>query len=217
MAAGPTNLRLSPTTPFPAPARRTVHAVLPHTALRRCSPPACGQPRQTRGGSGGSIDLGRPVKRLVQALRYDMVVLARRHSPTRFCTTTRQRSRGPSLTGGSVVRSAQSVLWPPPTPFRHSTHFPVIAGYRVRRSGRDTRVRAGEGLPSSRRHLLTIPRPVRRRVLHGCFQALHRFHGLHLEVPGSALSASTRRWPPHDAAGFALCYGLVSCSPLLGF
>jgi putative transposase len=32
--------------PFPAPARQTVHVVLPHTAYRRRSPPAFGFPRQ---------------------------------------------------------------------------------------------------------------------------------------------------------------------------
>src|SRR3954471_10186935 len=38
--------------------------------------------------------------------------------------TTHRRSSGPSLTGGYVVRSAQSVLRPPPTPFRQAIHFP---------------------------------------------------------------------------------------------
>jgi hypothetical protein len=37
---------------------------------------------------------------------------------------THGRSRGPSLTGGSAVRSAQPALRPPPTPTRHATHFP---------------------------------------------------------------------------------------------
>ena len=37
---------------------------------------------------------------------------------------THRRSSGPSLTGGCVVRSAQAVLRPPPTPTRHTTHFP---------------------------------------------------------------------------------------------
>ena len=47
---------------------------------------------------------------------------------------------------------------------------------------------AGEGLPSSRRHLLNVPRPLTPGSpsrLH--FQDLHRFHGLHREPPGSAL------------------------------
>src|SRR4051794_15339089 len=34
--------------PFPAPARQPVHAVLPHTAYRRRSPPAFGTTRQAR-------------------------------------------------------------------------------------------------------------------------------------------------------------------------
>src|SRR4029077_8422128 len=47
---------------------------------------------------------------------------------------------------------------------------------------------AGEGIPSSRRHRLNVPRPLTPRSpsrLH--FQELHRFHGLHREPPGSAL------------------------------
>ena len=40
--------------PFPAPARRTVRAVLPHTAHRRRSPPAFGFPRQSRLGLGAT-------------------------------------------------------------------------------------------------------------------------------------------------------------------
>jgi hypothetical protein len=43
---------------------------------------------------------------------------------------------------------------------------------------------AGEGLPSSRRHRLNVPRPLTLGSpsrLH--FQDLHRFHGLHLPWP----------------------------------
>ena len=40
--------------PFPAPARQTVHAVFPHTAYRRRSPPAFGLPRQSRKGLGST-------------------------------------------------------------------------------------------------------------------------------------------------------------------
>src|SRR5215469_14012019 len=49
--------------PFPAPARRTVHAVLPHTALRRSSPPAFGRcpPGPERpGGDDGSAQGDQP-------------------------------------------------------------------------------------------------------------------------------------------------------------
>ena len=40
--------------PFPAPARQSVHAVLPHTAYRRRSPPAFGFTRQARKGLGAT-------------------------------------------------------------------------------------------------------------------------------------------------------------------
>jgi hypothetical protein len=38
---------------------------------------------------------------------------------------THERSSGPSLTGGCVVRAAQAVLRPHPTPSRHALHFPA--------------------------------------------------------------------------------------------
>jgi len=46
-------------------------------------------------------------------------------------------------------------------------------GYRTPRSG-DTSAghRAGEGLPSSRRHYLNVPRPIRRGVPDGCASRL---------------------------------------------
>lgn len=61
-------------------------------------------------------------------------------------------------------------------------------GYRTSRPRRPQGVSAGEGLSSSRRHRLNVPRPLtpgspsRLR-----FQALHRFHGLRREPLGSAL------------------------------
>src|SRR5882672_1030310 len=83
---------------------------------------------------------------------------------------THRRSSGPSLTGGCVVRPAQAVLWPPPTPFRlplTSRRVPVI---ERRASGGATHAdhRAGEGLSSSRRHYPNVPSPLRRGVHRGC-------------------------------------------------
>jgi hypothetical protein len=47
---------------------------------------------------------------------------------------------------------------------------------------------AGEGLPSSRRHPLNVPRPLTPRSPSRLpFQDLHRFRGLRREPPGSAL------------------------------
>ena len=38
------------------------------------------------------------------------------------------------ITGGCVVRPAQAVLRPPPSPFRLAAHFPALTGYRAPRS-----------------------------------------------------------------------------------
>jgi hypothetical protein len=86
---------------------------------------------------------------------------------------THERSSGPSLTAGSVVPSAQAVLRPPPTPTRHHAHFPgsPVIG-RVAPAIAPQHRRAGEGLPSSRRHLPNVQRPVRREVLQGCASRL---------------------------------------------
>jgi len=48
--------------PFPAAPRRTVHAVLPHTAHRRRSPPAFGVTRQARKGLGAATVPSRPIR-----------------------------------------------------------------------------------------------------------------------------------------------------------
>src|SRR5688500_14883602 len=69
--------------------------------------------------------------------------------------------------------------------------LPRVTGYRGRRADRPTDDQAGEGLPSAHRSLLHVPRPLRRSVPRGCFQALHRFHGLRPPHRGSA-----RSWPP---------------------
>ena len=64
-----------------------------------------------------------------------------------------------------VVRQLQVGHRPPdPTP------LPGITGYRSRRfrGHLSAGPRAGEGLPSSRRHHLNVPRPIRRAVPHGC-------------------------------------------------
>src|SRR6266511_4251441 len=110
------------------------------------------------------------------------------------------------ITAGSVVPSARAVLRPPPTPSRLATHFPACSPV----IGRDAPTapsagrRAGEGLPSSRRHLLSVPRPIRREVLRGCASRLF--------APSLAFALTTRArlllGPPEgrrvaDAAGFA--------------
>jgi hypothetical protein len=119
------------------------------------------------------------------AARVDLAVTAL----TRFLPQlAHERSSGPSLTAGCVVlrldRYYGRLRRPPGTrPLPGST--PVI-GRRVHAVPQCAW--AGEGLPSSRRHLLSVPRPHTPGSpsrLH--LQDLHRFHGLRREPLGSAL------------------------------
>ena len=99
-------------------------------------------------------------------------------------------------------------------PARHP--FPGGTGYRTRLSGdKLAGHRAGEGLPSSRRHYLYVPRPIRRRVLDGCdFRFFTASIGLRRAFSGSAPSVPTLTGrTSNDAAGFASCCGPHSCSP----
>jgi hypothetical protein len=110
----------------------------------------------------------------------------------------RRRSSGPSLTGGCVVRPAQPVLRPPPTPSRPVAHFPrssVIGRHAPATPSADCR--AGEGLPSSRRHYLNVPRPIRRES----FTAASRIFTASMAfAPISKGSALPRPTPPAELA-----------------
>src|SRR5205085_2185921 len=61
--------------------------------------------------------------------------------------------------------------------------------YKTRHSASTTTTgcRAGEGLPSSRRHHLNVPSPLRRGVLQGCNPGSSPFRSLHRERRDSAL------------------------------
>src|SRR5215472_14474653 len=86
---------------------------------------------------------------------------------------------------GSISTTAASDSLPACPPLPGSS--PVIGS----QSSRAPQARsAGEGLSSSRRHLPSVPSPLRRGVPRGCFQVLHPFHGLRPESPGSALPLS---------------------------
>jgi hypothetical protein len=108
---------------------------------------------------------------------------------------THERSSGPSLTGGSVVRSAQAVLRPPPTPTRlppPSQLTPVIE-----RAAPTARFRRPSGrggppqFPPSPSERSTPPTPRSSSGLH--IQALHPFHGLRPTGRGSALPHTRSR------------------------
>jgi hypothetical protein len=78
--------------------------------------------------------------------------------------------------------------------------------------------RAGEGLPSSRRHYRHVPRPIRRGVLRGCASRLSTASMAFALISGARHSLL----PPegetsNDAAGFALCYGPHRRSPIRAF
>ena len=77
------------------------------------------------------------------------------------------------ITAGCVVLRPLPVLRPPPTPTRLTVHFPVrpVIG-RHAPAAPSAGCRAGEGLPSSRRHPRYVPRPIRRGVPHGCASRL---------------------------------------------
>jgi len=140
------------------------------------------------------IGLGRPVKRMLQGT--DRI----RHSGSTSGGTSHSGThRAPprravrtdevaALPSPAVVLSARLKQYynrlrrPPGT-----RHFPAETGYRARRSGDNIAGhRTGEGLPSSRRHYLNVPRPIR---------------------PGSLAAApsgpSPRPWPRRAFSGSA--------------
>src|SRR3954465_5993980 len=108
------------------------------------------------------------------------------------------------ITGGSVVRPAQSVLRPPPTPTRQPLHFPAQTGYRTRRSGGSSQSAGpGRASPVPAATFSTFHAPYAGRSLGAAIQALHPFHGLRREYRGSAPPDPAQRRAPNDAAGFA--------------
>jgi len=144
----------------------------------------------------GRAGLGRPVKRMLQ--RADPASAdSRQGRPSRNTCTHRSgpfsvrvnEAAALPITAGCVVRPARPVLRPPPAPSRRPPASRLPTGYRAALvGGHREPAPAGEGLPSSRRHLLNVPHPLtpgspsRLRL-----QDLHRFHALHREPPGSAL------------------------------
>ena len=170
------------------------------------------------------IGLGRPVERMLQGTdpvlddrQVDLAMI--RHSPSSSPTHARERSSGPSLTGGYVVRRLDRYygrLRRPPGQLPTSR---LLTGYRHPRSDGVTTAAAGRGgppqfpPPPSERSAPSTPGSSSR--LH--IQDLHRFHGLRPERPGSALPSPPRGGHINDAAGFASCCGPLSRSPSQGF
>jgi hypothetical protein len=106
-----------------------------------------------------------------------------------------------------VLSSPSPVLRPHPTPCPASVRLPVVRLYAP--PPPDPQMPGpGEGLPSSRVHLLALPSPVPRRVLERLpFQVFGAVRGLRRDLSGSALSCPlrvglTRLQGSRDAAGW---------------
>ena len=173
------------------------------------------------------ISLGRPVKRMLQGtdrISRDTPARSLRGGTGHLGTTgplpedatPDEAAALPSpqvvLSCGSTSTTAASDAHPASNP------LPGVTGYRTPRSG-DTSAghRAGEDLPSSRRHHRCVPSPIRRGVLRGCASRLFA------ASMAFALNSGARHslFPPedgtsNDAAGFASCYGPHRRSPLQG-
>ena len=89
--------------------------------------------------------------------------------------------------------------------------FPGFTGNRPTRS-RPPQGRGRGGPLQFPRHLLHVPRPLRRRVPRRPLQVPRRFHGLRQIHTGSAPSVLRQGGSLHDAADFASCCGPDSCS-----
>ena len=78
--------------------------------------------------------------------------------------------------------------------------------------------RAGEGLPSSRRHPRYVPRPLRRGVPHGCASRLFTASMAFTLIMGArhSLAPPSTGGNGYDAAGFASCCGPHRRSPFTG-
>jgi hypothetical protein len=122
------------------------------------------------------VSLGRPVKHMLQGA--DPVPTdSRQGGPSRIRGTHRSgpfsvrvnEAAALPITGGCVVRQLDRyygrLRLPPGAPPASRLH----TGYRTALvPGHREPVSAGEGLSSSRRHLLNVPRPIRRGVPRGC-------------------------------------------------
>jgi len=118
------------------------------------------------------------------------------------CTWTKQRPfphRRLCCPPGSTGTTAASDAVPAGRPLPGST--PVIERHAPPTS---TSHRAGDGLPCSRHHRLSVPRPLRRGVLHGCTSRYFTASMAFALKDGARLSLDPApRGHFHDAAGFA--------------
>src|SRR6266702_2612205 len=149
---------------------------------------------------------GRPVKHMLQCA--DPVASASRHGgPSRISGT--HRSGPPSLrvNQAAALPSPQVVLSCRSDRYYGRLRLPpgalpasrLLTGYKTAHfHGHRAPASAGEGLPSSRRHLLNVPRPLRRTVPRGCTSRIFTASMAFTVIPAARHCLS-----PNDAAGFA--------------
>ena len=175
------------------------------------------------------IGLGRPVQRMLQGTdRIGRDTPARslrggtsltgthRAPPWQGCARAKQRPFPPRRL---CCPAAQPVLRPPPTPTRPADHFPVrpvIAIGRHAPAAKSAGCRAGEGLPSSRRYLRYVPRPIRWGVPHGYASRLFA-PSMAFATPASSSSPAPRwRRPQAGVSPPATCAQVDQAARLRG-
>lgn len=160
--------------PSPAPPRRTVREVLPHTAHRCPSPSAF-----------GLVSLGGTVERSLQfsgLINWGGISHFGTH-PTVPCTCRMDKVAALPIAQGFAVLAAPAVLRPPPPPCRLPNHFPVLAGYRMGPFRRLSAATSGSARasPVPVGSFRTFRAPYAGEFLGAALQVLHPFRGLRLE------------------------------------
>ncbi len=98
-----------------------------------------------------------------------------------------------------MLSARSPVLRPPPIPSRPPAISRSLAYRRV--CFPDPQSGVEEGLPSSQDNLLTVPRPLRRRIFSVHSRTKNAFHGLHPSATGSAPSSP----PTRDGCALRRC------------
>jgi hypothetical protein len=140
--------------------------VAAHLLPRPVQPVPAGDLVEQRMEPSARVGLGRPVQRMLQGS--DPVAPdSGKGGPSRNGThpipptAHAQAKQRPFPHRRLCCPAARAVRRPPPTPSRHPAHFPVphrLSDGAVRACPQHAS--AGEGLPSSRRHLPSVPRPL---------------------------------------------------------
>jgi hypothetical protein len=137
------------------------------------------------------------------------------HSPALLASMRADEAAALPITGGCVVRPARSVLRPPPTPCWPAVPFPdSVIGRHAPTLARNRR--ASKGLPSSRRHLPNVPRPLRREVPGGCTSRVFTTSMAFTLRDGTRLPLPCPAYAGTFTARLRLMHGPLGRSPFTG-